>query len=76
LEKYFYLAPSEIKKLQINSDPYKTLIAHPYLDSYLVKTIIQHREKRGKIKNMQEFQEITHAYPELVEKLTPYLSFE
>ncbi len=75
-EKYFTLSPTHIRKIHINSATYKELIAHPYLDAYLTKTILSYREKNGKIHNIEEFQRITHAYNELVKKLQPYFDFD
>ena len=75
-EKYFTINPSFIKKIKVNTMSYKELKAHPYFDAYLAKTVVNHREKNGKIKNLSEFQKITHAYQELMDKLAPYLSFE
>lgn len=74
--KYFTLSPDGIRKIHINTATYKELIAHPYMDAYLTKTIISHREKNGPIRNIEEFQQVTHAYQELVEKLRPYLEFD
>ncbi|HPY80898.1 MAG TPA: helix-hairpin-helix domain-containing protein [Bacteroidales bacterium] len=76
LEKYFYIDEKRIKKLFINSADYKELIQHPYMDAYLVKTVLQYREKNGKIDSITEFQQCTHAYEELIKRLTPYLSFD
>ena len=55
---------------------YNELKLHPYFDAYLAKTVVSYREKNGKIRNLAEFQKITHAYQELMDKLSPYLSFE
>lgn len=76
LEKYFYIEKSRIKKLSINYADYKELIQHPYMDVYLVKTVLLYREKNKKIESIIEFQQCTHAYEELIMRLTPYLSFE
>lgn len=75
-EKYFTINPSFIKKIKVNTISYKELKAHPYFDAYLAKTVVNYREKNGDIKNLSEFQKITHAYQELMDKLAPYLSFE
>ena len=76
IAKYFVITPHKINKIRINHATYKELIAHPYFDAYLTKMIINHREKKGAIHNLDELVEITHIYPELLEKLKPYLSFE
>ena len=75
-EKYFTVNPSLVKKIKVNTMSYKELKAHPYFDAYLAKTVVAYREKNGKIRNLAEFQKITHAYQELMDKLSPYLSFD
>ncbi|MDR2979707.1 MAG: helix-hairpin-helix domain-containing protein [Bacteroidales bacterium] len=75
IEKYFTVNPNEINKIKINEVEYANLVRHPYFDSYLAKTVLQYRQKNGKIKDMEHFREITHAYEELVGKLRPYLEF-
>jgi DNA uptake protein ComE-like DNA-binding protein len=76
LAKYFFIEPNDIKRLKINNATYKELIAHPYFDAYLTKTVLNYRQKNGKITNIVQFKEITKAYPELITKLEPYLLFE
>ena len=75
-EKYFTINPSLVKKIKVNLMSYNELKLHPYFDAYLAKTVVSYREKNGKIRNLAEFQKITHAYQELMDKLAPYLSFE
>ncbi|MDR1346642.1 MAG: helix-hairpin-helix domain-containing protein [Bacteroidales bacterium] len=76
LAKYFFIDTIDIKKLEINNATYKELIAHPYFDAYLTKSILNYRNKNGKISSIAQLKEITKAYPELLEKIEPYLSFE
>lgn len=75
-QKYFTINSKDVRKIHINTATYKELISHPYIDPYLAKTILNHRDKGGKIHNIAEFQTLTHAYQELVDQLRPYLSFE
>ena len=75
LKDYLYINKQKIKKLNINTATYQELVAHPYIDAYLTKLIIHHRERNGPIRDIEELQRITHAYPELIEKLKPYLVF-
>jgi DNA uptake protein ComE-like DNA-binding protein len=75
LKKYFTLDKSLIRKININTATYKELISHPYLDSYLTKMIINYREKTGKFTSIEEVQQATNAYQELVEKLQNYFEF-
>jgi DNA uptake protein ComE-like DNA-binding protein len=75
LKKYFTLDVSLIRKININTATYKELVAHPYMDSYLAKQIINHREKKGKFSSMEEVQSATNAYQELIENLKYYMDF-
>ncbi|MBQ4442688.1 MAG: helix-hairpin-helix domain-containing protein [Bacteroidales bacterium] len=74
--KYFTLRPGDVRKININTASYKELVSHPYFDAYLAKTILNFREKHGKIDSFEQLQQITHAYPELMEKLRHYIVFE
>ena len=75
-EKYFTVNPSFVKKIKVNTMTYNELKGHPYFDAYLAKMVVSYREKNGKIRSLAEFQKATHAYQELMDKLSPYLSFE
>ena len=75
LKTYLYINRQKIKKLNINTATYQELVSHPYIDAYLTKLILKHREKNGPIRDLNELQRITHAYPELMEKLRPYVVF-
>jgi len=75
LQKYFTLNVSLIRKIKINTATYKELVAHPYIDSYLAKLIINHREKKGNFTSIEEVQMATNAYQELIDKLRYYIEF-
>lgn len=75
LKTYLYINKQKIKKLNINTATYQELVSHPYIDAYLTKLILRHREKNGPIRDLEELRQITHAYSELIEKLRPYLVF-
>lgn len=75
-EKYFTVSAAAIRRIHVNRSSYKELVAHPYIDAYLAKTITNYVSKNGKINDIGEFQSITHAYTELIDKLKPYLSFD
>lgn len=75
LEKYFVVHPGDVRKININKATYKEMIAHPYFDAYLTKTILNYRSRNGGITSFEELQRITHAFPELMEKLRWYVVF-
>ncbi|MCR4681535.1 MAG: helix-hairpin-helix domain-containing protein [Bacteroidales bacterium] len=76
LQKYFVIYPEAVRKLNVNTATYKEMSQHPYFDAYLTKTIIAYREKSGGIHSFEELQRVTHAYPELMDKLRHYVVFE
>lgn len=75
LKKYFTLNTSLIRKINVNTATYKELVLHPYIDSYLAKLIINHRDKKGNFTTVEEVQKATHAFQELMDKLQPYIEF-
>ena len=75
VEKYFTADRRLIRKININQCDYKTLVSHPYFDSYLTKTILNYRQKNGPIRDMAQLRDITHIYAELEEKLQWYIEF-
>lgn len=75
LQKYFVVHPADVRKININKATYKEMVSHPYFDAYLTKTILNYRAKNGDIASFEELQRITHAYPELMEKLRWYVVF-
>ena len=48
----------EPNKLKINSDSFKTLLKHPYLEYEDVKKIVNHREQKGLITSWQQLKTI------------------
>lgn len=75
MEKYFYVNSGDVRKININTATYKEMVSHPYFDAYLTKTILHYREQHGGIHSLEELQQVTHAYPELMEKLRHYVVF-
>lgn len=75
LERYFVVHAGDVRKVNVNTATYADLVKHPYFDAYLTKTILNYRNKHGDITSLEELQRITHAYPELMEKLGHYVEF-
>jgi competence protein ComEA len=65
-----------IKKVQINKRTFKELLRHPYIDFSMTKTLINHREKRGFIKSIEELAKLEGFNDEIIEKLRPYVQFD
>lgn len=76
LLEWFKLETSSIRKLQINKAGLDKLRAHPYINFYQAKVIVEHRRKRGEIKSLSQLS----LYEEFTEKdlsrLLPYISYD
>lgn len=76
LLEWFKLETSSVLKLQINEAGLDKLRAHPYINFYQAKVIVEHRRKRGEIKSLSQLS----LYEEFTEKdlnrLLPYISFD
>lgn len=55
---YLRLESVGIKQLDVNRSDFKTLVNHPYLNYNQVKTIVNHREKKGMIRNWTQLQTV------------------
>lgn len=69
---YLKLEATNIRKLDINRDDFKTLLRHPYLEYEQVKAIVNYREKKGLIRNWEQLKGIVGEVNPLLER---YVSF-
>ena len=76
LLEWFVLGDSQVNQLRINRESLDKLRAHPYLNFYQAKIIVEHRKKRGEIKSLSQLS----LYEEFTEKdlnrLSAYISFD
>ena len=76
LLEWFVLGDSQVNKLRVNQESLDKLRAHPYLNFYQAKIIVEHRQKRGEIKSLSQLS----LYEEFTEKdlkrLSAYFSFD
>lgn len=54
ISPYVYVDIFEVKKININTGDYSTLIQHPYLNKDMVKQILQLRKKQGSIQSKDD----------------------
>ena len=76
IEPYLYVDKTNIKKLNINNLEIKELIKHPYIDYYLAKSIVTHRQNHGKYNSVEDIKKAVLIYDELYQKIVPYLAVE
>ena len=72
IKPYIVLEQSNIIKINVNQDEFKTLLRHPYLEYEQVKAIVNHREKKGFIKDWEQLQNIVGEVNPLLESYVCY----
>lgn len=72
VKPYLLLDSTHIRKLEVNRDEFKTLLRHPYLDYEQVKAIVNHRERKGLIRNWEQLKGITGEVNPLLKRYVTY----
>lgn len=72
IKPYIVLETNEIKKINVNQDEFKTLLRHPYLEYDQVKAIVNHRERKGLIKDWNQLKSIVGEVNPLLEYYVNY----
>lgn len=67
---------SLIQKISINKADFKSLVKHPYFPYYIVKAIINYRGRYRGFTEIEELKGIDGMYPELYQKLRPYIKLD
>lgn len=75
VEPYINICAIELTKIDINRADFKALVNHPYLNYNQVKRIVNHREKRGMIKNWNQLQNVLADEEPLNPLLEQYVKF-
>ena len=72
IKPYILLGNNEIRKINVNQDDFKTLLRHPYLEYEQVKAIVNHRERKGLIKNWEQLKGIVGEVNPTLEAYVSY----
>lgn len=72
IRPYLLLDTTSIRKLEVNRDEFKTLLRHPYLEYDQVKAIVNHRERKGLIRNWEQLKGIVGDVNPLLERYVSY----
>lgn len=72
---YLRLENAEIHLLDINRADFKTLVNHPYLNYNQVKAIVNHREKKGMVKNWAQLQTVVGEKEPINPLIERYLKY-
>lgn len=76
LSKWFTINPVLIHRLNVNKAGLQRLNAHPYINFYQAKAIVEYRRKRGTIRNLNQlafYEEFTSAD---FERMSYYIAFD
>ncbi len=76
MQSWVVIKTDHINKLRINYLDFRELIQHPYLNFDQVKSLVNHRDRKGFIRNAEELQQLQHFSPTDLERLLPYLRFD
>jgi len=63
---------ASVNKLNVNTDEFKTLLRHPYLEYEQVKAIVSHRERKGMIQGWSQLNAIVSDLNPLLESYLTY----
>lgn len=74
--KWFSLEETPIKKMNINKVGIDKLRAHPYLNFYQAKVIVEYRKKRGEIKSLSQLSLYEEFTEKDLQRLAVYFSFD
>lgn len=72
IQPYLRLDHPDIRKINVNRDEFKVLLRHPYLEYEQVKAIVNHRERKGLIKDWSQLQGIVGEVNPLLERYVDY----
>jgi len=72
IKPYIFIGDEPIKRINVNTDEFKTLLRHPYLEYEQVKAIVNHRERKGQIKSWRQLCDIVGDINPLLEHYVSY----
>ena len=63
-----------VQKMDLNEVSFKTMLRHPYVEYYIVKSIYRYKDQQGNFDSVGELKNVPLVYDELYEKLKPYFT--
>lgn len=74
-KQYFQIDLSKVKKLSVNGLSLEKLRAHPYINYYQARAIVDYRHKYGKIKSLDELKLSPYFTEDDIKRIKPYVEF-
>ena len=75
IERWFRISIPPQRNLKINRWGVERLCAHPYLNFYQARAIVEHRHKYGPLKSLSQLELYDVFAPSDIKKLEPYVDF-
>lgn len=72
---YLFIEPHVFRPISVNRDGLDRLRAHPYLNFYQARDIIEYRKRKGKFSSIAQLSVLESFTEKDIEKLLPYLAF-
>ena len=73
--KYFEIRHVNVRKMNLNKLSLRQLKAHPYLNFYQCRAILDYRRLKGRLESMDELRMMKEFSAEDIERLQPYVEF-
>ena len=74
IENFIIIDSIELRKVNVNTDDFKTILRHPYIEYEDVKKIVNYRERKGMIKNWEQYLKVV-GRNDVDERLEKYIGF-
>ncbi len=74
IENFIVIDTIELRKVNVNTDDFKTILRHPYIEYEDVKKIVNYRESKGMIKNWEQYLKVV-GRNDVDERLEKYIGF-
>jgi len=76
MKSWVVVNADNISPIRINYLDFRDLIQHPYLSFDQVKSLVNHRDRKGFIRSAEEILRLQHFSSSDLERLQPYLRFD
>lgn len=75
LNKWFTVGRNETRRINLNKTSIERLNAHPYLNFYQAKVIVEYRNKKGALKSLNQLALYEEFTKKDFERIAPYICF-
>lgn len=76
LRPWFNVVTGNTRRLNINRTGIERLKAHPYINFYQTKIIVEYRKKKGILKSLKQLSLYEEFTPQDLERISHYICFE